>query len=233
MGSNRNSDPYQLLCLFKIIEGIRALRVRRQREATRRGRAIAARTLVAPETIPNDSVEFVPWLERIYPVRTSPWDEMAVGSVFISEVRGRTIAALVEPGDRELQRPPGPLCALRNQIAHSIGPGSQPLIADEALHSQQVLHWLPITKCVVRLLLANEFPDELWTPASRREVLSRLVRAESMLPERAPPAALKPSSGVSPNGFPTCPSPALVALILSERAGVLQLSSNEKRSSCP
>jgi hypothetical protein len=57
MGSN--SDPYQLLCLFTIIEGVRALRVRRQREAVRRGRQISVP--IAPETIPNDSVEFVPW----------------------------------------------------------------------------------------------------------------------------------------------------------------------------
>lgn len=169
-----NSDAYQLLCLFKIIEGVRTLRGTRLKEARRRGqRYLPAQ--IAEEVIPGDPIEFPSWLERIFPIRRSPWDEMSMESIFIPEARGRSIDELVQSGDRRTQRAPGPLCALRNEVAHSIGPGVKPLVADEALHLERVLHWLPITKCIVRLLLANEFPGELWAPRSRRELQERLV----------------------------------------------------------
>jgi hypothetical protein len=32
--------------------------------------------------------------------------------------------------------------------------------ADEALHIARVLQWVPLTKCMVRGMLKNEFPDE-------------------------------------------------------------------------
>jgi hypothetical protein len=159
-----NSDPYQLLCLFKIIEGIRARRIRTARQAKRDGAEVPA-VAHDDETIPGRSEQFVPWLERIFLFRTQPWDELAIDSIFIPEVRGQSFEDLVKPGDRATKSAPGSLCALRDEVAHSIGPasgGGAGLLADESLHVVRVGNWLPIAKCVVRFMLMNEFPGELW-----------------------------------------------------------------------
>jgi len=166
---NSNSDPYQLLCFFKIIEGVRNRRVRNLRQARKAGTAAAAAPV---ETVPANPQEFPDWLAPLFPFRNQPWDELALESIFIPEVRGQTIHDLVKPGDRHDRTSPGPLCALRNEVSHSIGPsgGGIPLVADESLHTIRVGNWLPITKCIVRLLLMNEFPNDLWRPVSPDQV---------------------------------------------------------------
>jgi hypothetical protein len=56
----------------------------------------------------------------------------------------------------------GELTDLRNDVAHALSDatGNAALSVDEALHLDRVDTWLPLTKCIVRRMLKNEFPKE-------------------------------------------------------------------------
>jgi len=161
-GVNSNSPAYSFLCFYKIIEGVRANRrraARRDRESDRGGRLIVA------EQVPSEPREFAPWLNRLFPARVRPWDEMALAAVFIPEATGRTVDELVvSAGGRRLTA--GPMRKLRDDMSHSlwVPDGTASLSADEGLHLLRVEHWLPITKCVTRLVLLNEFAGQSWEP---------------------------------------------------------------------
>ena len=109
---NSNSEPYQLLCFFKVIDGIRSLRIRLSRAAARNGQPAPPNPPV--EAVPATQADVIPWLRRLFPHRPNQWDEMDVDSVFIQEARGVTVEELVSGGGGGT--PPGALCALRNEI---------------------------------------------------------------------------------------------------------------------
>jgi hypothetical protein len=135
---NSNSPLYRFFCLYKIIEGV----------VVRRGV-----TKVYPkkrERVPDDPDEFNGWLHAVFPVRPAKWDPMALDSVFIPEVRGRSIGDI---RDKELR-------ALRNDVGHLFDESDKTLRLwiDDAEQVNRVHRWLPITICIARLLLKNEFP---------------------------------------------------------------------------
>lgn len=136
---NSNSPLYRFFCLYKIIEGV----------MVRRGV-----TKVYPkkrERVPDDPDEFNGWLHALLPVRPEKWDPMAIDSVFIPEVRGRTVGDI---RDKELR-------SLRNDVGHLFDEGDKKirLWIDDAEQTDGVHRWLPITTCIARLLLKNEFPQ--------------------------------------------------------------------------
>jgi len=138
---------YQFLCLFKIIEAITARRKRLLREALRAGQILAR----PEEMVPAEPGQFVPWLRALFHIQVD-WDQMSLESIFLPEARGKTCAAVV----KVMLRP------LRDQIGHALGllEGEElTLSADELLHTQEVNRWLPLTKCIVRRMLKNEFPQ--------------------------------------------------------------------------
>lgn len=144
-----SSPVYRFLCFFKVMEGIRASRVRMERAAKREGKPFVRPT----EAVPRTRDEFVPWLNAIFPIRPDGgWDAMAIESVFRPEILGRSFDDVY----RELLRP------LRDNIAHALfeDTGEITLSADDLLDHAKLNHWLPLTKCVVRRMLKNEFPDE-------------------------------------------------------------------------
>ncbi|OLC41833.1 MAG: hypothetical protein AUH43_23865 [Acidobacteria bacterium 13_1_40CM_65_14] len=51
---------------------------------------------------------------------------------------------------------------LRNAVAHALSDstGAMTVSADEALHLDRVSQWIPLTKCIVRRMLKNEFPEQ-------------------------------------------------------------------------
>ena len=101
------------------------------------------------------------WLEQLFPARRRTWDAMSLESIFNDAAKGRTIEELFHEGARG--EVPGPIRALRNEVAHAITTGGIPrLSADEAFYLHRVNEWLPITKCLGRLLLLHEFPGQLW-----------------------------------------------------------------------
>ena len=142
-----NSPVYAFLCLFKIIEGIQSRRQRLAIEAKNAGT-----TFTLPRRrVPEKPEERIPWLNAIFPIRQA-WDPIALDSIFRPEVLGKKFGDVI---DKILAR-------LRVNIAHalSLKSGELTLSVDELLHTQQVNNWLPLTKCIVRRMLKDEFPTE-------------------------------------------------------------------------
>jgi hypothetical protein len=142
-----NSPPYQFMCLFKVMEAIRTRHSRLGAEARSAGT-----NFVRPvEVIPAATSEFVPWLNAIFSVRPQ-WGQMALESIFLPEVLGKRFTAIFE----------NILNPLRVKVAHALSSasGELTLSADEMLHIQEVNKWLPLSKCMVRRMLKNEFPSE-------------------------------------------------------------------------
>jgi hypothetical protein len=145
-GLNSNSPAYRFLCFFKIIEGVRLRRARLGREAAARGETFSR----AVEAVPDDRKEFVPWLNAIFPIPRE-WDECTLASIFISEAVGKRFGQLIA----------SELNPLRDKVAHAIAKsGEITLSVDELLHIQQVNHWLPLTRCMARRMVKNEFPTQ-------------------------------------------------------------------------
>ncbi len=145
---NSNSPVYRFLCLFKIVDGI----LERRRGVAAEAKAAGVGFTRPPEAIPATAAGFVPWLNAIFPIRPeSGWDEMLLSSIFLKEILGKGIKHII---DSELY-------PLRNAVAHALSEsGELTLSVDEMLHSEKVNRWLPLTKCIVRRMLKNEFPNE-------------------------------------------------------------------------
>ncbi len=142
-----NSSVYAFLCLFKIIEGIQSRRKRLAVEAKKAGT-----TFTRPRRrIPDKPEDRVPWLNAIFPVR-QPWDPMALESIFRPEVLGKKFGDVID----HILNP------LRVEVAHALSStsGELTLSVDELLHIQKVNNSLPLTKCIARRFLKDEFPAE-------------------------------------------------------------------------
>ena len=136
---NTNSPLYQFLCLFKIIEGV----VVRRSVTKLHPRA---------ERIPSDPAEFNGWLHALFPVRPAEWDPMALNSVFIPEALGRRVGDIHK----------NDLRPLRNDVGHMFDETDKThrLWVDDAEQVPRVRLWLPLTTCIARLMLKNDFPRE-------------------------------------------------------------------------
>ena len=77
---------------------------------------------------------------------------MALESIFLPEILGRRFTTVFG----------NILNPLRVNVAHALSSasGELTLSADEMLHIQEVNKWLPLSKCMVRRMLKNEFPAE-------------------------------------------------------------------------
>jgi len=78
---------------------------------------------------------------------------MSLETIFQSDSRGKRRAELIA----------SVLKPLRDRIGHALGllEGEElTLSADELLHTEEVNRWLPLTKCIVRRMLKNEFPSD-------------------------------------------------------------------------
>ena len=145
---NANSPPYRYLCLYKIVEGIRARRYRLAAEAKQLGQQPRR---FQQEGVPANREDFVPWLNAIFSVRPE-WDDMALEQIFIAGAIGRSFGHVAD----NFLRP------LRDKIAHALSQSSGELTmsADELLHVREVNKLLPLTKCIVRRMMKNEFPTQ-------------------------------------------------------------------------
>lgn len=145
-GLNSNSPIYRFLCFFKIIEGVRLRRTKLGAEARRQQRSFSRPV----EVVPRNPQEFVSWLNAIFHPRRN-WDEMTIAMIFIPEALGKRFGNLFTSN----------LEPLRNEIAHAIfKSGDISLWIDDLLNIQRVNHWLPLTRCMARRMLKNEFPTQ-------------------------------------------------------------------------
>jgi hypothetical protein len=130
-----------------MIEGMLRRRARLGKEARKAGTTIAR----AQEHIPGTVDDAISWLNAIFPMRRS-WDPMALSSIFPDNIFGKSFKYIIDKY----------LYPMRVDIAHAVvsqsGELSQSI--DELVHAQNLNKWLPLTKCIVRRMLKNEFPGE-------------------------------------------------------------------------
>lgn len=148
---NSNSSNYQFLCWYRVIEGLRERRQRIRGQAAIEAKARGESPPSYPEEkIPNDKAEQIKWLDSLY-TKPQPWDDLAIDSIFLSEVVDRRIRNLIDKGE-ELHK-------LRNKIAHAVLDSGEPMISiDNGMDIEEVEKWLPITKFIARHLLKDAFP---------------------------------------------------------------------------
>lgn len=141
-----NSPPYQFLCYFKILEGLRKRHERLVAEARKQGAPIP----IAPrEYVPTTPAEQREWLQSLFPL-PQVWDELALLAVFPKAAQGRKLNDVI---DKELTD-------LRHSIAHAVLDSGEPTIhLDEGRDRFRINDWLPLTKCLARALLRTAFPD--------------------------------------------------------------------------
>lgn len=145
-GMNNNSPNYQFLCYYKIIEGIRKRQQLLVASAIERGETIPSRTR---HRIPTGRDAQIKWLNSLFPVSHS-WDEMALASTFPKSAEGRKVNDVI---DSELD-------GIRNKIAHAVlRSGEATVSIDEGLDLEPIEAWLPLAKCIARLLMKDEFPE--------------------------------------------------------------------------
>jgi hypothetical protein len=143
---NSNSPVYRFLCLFKIIEGIRFRRARLGKEAGG-DREKCYRPM---EDIPNDDASARVWLSAIFPIHRE-WDDLTLHQMIPSESKGKRLTHVVITE----------LTNLRDQIAHGImRSGELALSADDLVQIQRVNRWVPLTRCIARRMLKNDFPSQ-------------------------------------------------------------------------
>lgn len=142
-----SSPVYTFLCLFKIIEGIRA----RQRSLAIKAKKTGQSFTRPRRRVPENETERIPWLNAIFPIHQA-WDRMALDSIFIPDALGKKFGDIIDNF----------LAPLRVDIAHVLSSqsGELSLSVDDLLHTRKVNRWLPLTKCIVRRMLKDEFPND-------------------------------------------------------------------------
>jgi hypothetical protein len=143
---NSNSTAYRLLCLYKIIEGVR---VRRNRLAAEAKASRQEPQRFAFEEVPAEPSALQPWLNAIYNPRE--WPELTLNQVLPIEIRGRRFGQIIE----------SKLTPLRNEVAHGIlDSGELGMSIDDMLKLERVNLWLPLTRTIARRMLKNSFRDQ-------------------------------------------------------------------------
>ena len=146
---NSNSPVYQFLCLFKIIEALRARRKKLQRAAKA---ANVGYTPVTLEDFPTTHEQIHTWLEALFYVRPE-WSLVALDSAVPPDVRGKSFDAVIADM----------LTPLRVNIAHALfeDTGRELTISyDELLDTRKIAKLVPLTKCIVRRMLKTDFRTE-------------------------------------------------------------------------
>ena len=146
---NSNSPVYQFLCLFKIIEALRARRKKLQRAAKAANRGP---TPLPPEDFPTSYHDIRTWLDALFYVRPA-WSLAALDSAVPPEVRGKSFDEVIA----DLLNP------LRVNIAHALfeDTGRELTISyDDLLDTRKIAKLVPLVKCIVRRMMKTDFRAE-------------------------------------------------------------------------
>jgi hypothetical protein len=144
---NTNSPVYQFLCLFKIVEALRARRKRLARESKRSKTSYAN----PDEVLPSTPAEIKNWLESLFYIRRE-FDLSTFESAVPQDLRGRNASDVID----------NVLNPLRVKVAHALfgNAGELPMSSDDLTHTHSVTSRLLVTKCLVRRMLKNDFPKD-------------------------------------------------------------------------
>jgi len=146
---NSNSPVYQFLCLFKIIEALRARRKKLQRAAKA---ANTGRTPAVPEIFPTTHQDIRKWLEALFYVRPE-WSLVALDSAVPPEIRGKSFDEVIA----DLLNP------LRINIAHALFEDTVRELTisyDDLLDTRKIAKLVPLVKCIVRRMMKTDFRAE-------------------------------------------------------------------------
>lgn len=139
-----NSEAYQFLCFYKIIEGLRARRGRIAKECRARGEEIPCWA----EPVPSNADEAIPWLNDLFEMK-SQWGPDNIRYAIPREARGRKFSYVIQAH----------LAPLRVGIAHAVLDTGEPtLVADEPAHVGRIYYWLGVTMCIARQMMKHDFP---------------------------------------------------------------------------
>ena len=145
---NSNSPVYQFLCLFKIIEALKARRKKLHRAAKA---ANLNQTPTPSETFPTAYLDIRNWLDALFYVRPE-WSLAALNSAVPFEVRGRSFDEVIA----------SQLNPLRVNIAHALfeDSGRELTISyDELPDTRKIARLVPMVKCIVRRMMKTDFRD--------------------------------------------------------------------------
>jgi len=143
---NSLSLRYQFLCYYKIAEGVSARRRRLAAAAASQG-TVPARTV---ERMPATLEDRAAWFSSLFSF-VPDVDDFILDNTFPVEVLGKKLSYVRE---RHL-RP------IRLRIAHAaLDSGEIALSPDDPDEEMDLMKWLPLAKCIARLMIRNEFPNE-------------------------------------------------------------------------
>jgi hypothetical protein len=143
-----NSPIYEILCYYRIVESIHARRKRLSREAKSRGETLS----FTVEQYPLNPEALKRFLDELFIIKPVEWNDFVLGSLLLPEIVGKDFTVIDETY----------LNPLRDRVAHTIlTPKLPELRADDALHVEEINKWVPVTKCIARRLLMNDFPSQL------------------------------------------------------------------------
>src|ERR1700730_6327866 len=129
------STTYQFLCYYRLIESMQARRKRLERDSLKQGK----KYVIPVEVYPNTQLEAIRWLNDIFPVKPSQWDEMTIQCILVPEARGRKFRVIVE---EELK-------GIRDNIAHTLlQREAEMVLMDDHLSQEKGEKWLPPIKCI-------------------------------------------------------------------------------------
>jgi hypothetical protein len=135
---------YQFLCLFRLIESMQARRKRLMREAKRYGRSYS----MPAEIYPGTRAEAESFLDRVFPVKSGPWDVGALDAVLVSEALGKGFTVIIG----EYLKP------IRHSIAHTLLREAAELTTiDDHVSRARVEKWLAPAKCIMRSMHKSDF----------------------------------------------------------------------------
>lgn len=146
---NSNSPAYRFLSLFKILESIGSRRSRLAQEAKRDGKWSPPSY---KEKLPNGPEHFEEFLRTIYPYEwIKQWNTILLSQIFLPESLGKSVQQVIDNNLRPI----------RDRIGHALmDNGELGFGFNSFQESQPIRRWLPLLRCLTRLRLCNEFPDD-------------------------------------------------------------------------
>ena len=144
-----NSPSFRFLCLFKILESIEFRRARMASEAKAAGKEFQRQS---KERIPNTPEELQEFLKGVYPYPwLKAWDPISIRQLSVPEALGKSVQSVLDSHLRPI----------RNKISHALMKDGELGVGVDNFQAMQSVHkWLPLLRCIARLRLKNEFPEQ-------------------------------------------------------------------------